>query len=299
MEKFIEKAQVLLEALPYIKKFYGKTFVIKYGGNAMLNQRYKEDFALDIVLMKYIGLNPVIVHGGGPQIGTLLKRLGKESRFVRGLRITDAETMEIVEMILGGSINKEIVAMINRHGGRAVGVTGKDGSLIQACKLNLALTAPNMKDVELLDLGLVGEISKVNPSIIRSLEENGFIAVIAPIGFGINGETYNINADSAAGHIAAALKAEKLIMLSDIPGIMNKDGQLISSINLEEISELIDQGVIDGGMLPKVDACRLALENGVTKTHIIDGRVNHAVLLEIFTEKGVGTEIVSEEKTND
>lgn len=292
MEKLIEKAQVLLEALPYIKKFNGKTFVIKYGGNAMLNQKYKEDFALDIVLMKYIGLNPVIVHGGGPQIGTLLKRLGKESRFVQGLRVTDAETMEIVEMILGGSINKEIVEMINRHGGRAVGITGKDGGLIQACKMNLTVASSDDKQVELIDLGLVGEISKVNPGLIRSLEEAGFIVVIAPIAFGLNGETYNINADSAAGHIAAALQAEKLIMLSDIPGILDKDRKMISSINTEGLKELIAQGAIEGGMLPKVDACKLALQNGVTKTHIIDGRVNHAVLLEIFTEKGVGTEIV-------
>ncbi|MBI4596689.1 MAG: acetylglutamate kinase [Candidatus Tectomicrobia bacterium] len=292
MEKLIEKAQVLLEALPYIKKFYGKTFVIKFGGNAMIDQQYKEDFALDMVLMKFIGLNPVIVHGGGPQIGSLLKKVGKESKFIQGLRVTDSETMEIVEMVLGGSINKEIVALINRHGGKAVGITGKDGGLIQASKMSLTTSSSDGKHVELVDLGLVGDITKVNPNLIKSLEESGFIAVIAPIGFGTKGEAYNINADSVAGHVAAALRAEKLIMLSDIPGLMDKEGQLISSVNLEAVKQLIEEGTIKGGMLPKVEACKIALENGVPKTHIIDGRVSHAALLEIFTEKGIGTEIV-------
>jgi acetylglutamate kinase len=285
----IHKAEVLLEALPYLRRFFGKTIVIKYGGHAMTNDELKESFAQDVVLLKYVGMNPVIVHGGGPQIDDMLDRLGIRSRFVRGMRVTDPATMEIAEMVLVGSINKEIVALMNRHGGRAVGLSGKDGELIVARKMHLPGTPKNSPEH---DIGLVGEVIGVNPKVIESLDAGDFIPVIAPVGVGIEGETYNINADLVAGKIAQALQAEKLILLTDVEGIRDKDGALISTLSGEEATDLIAGGVISAGMIPKVECCIDALKGGVAKTHIIDGRVRHAVLLEIFTTEGVGTEVV-------
>jgi acetylglutamate kinase len=282
MQKLIEKADILIEALPYIKKFSGKTIVIKYGGSAMTDEGLKEKFALDVILMKYVGINPVIVHGGGPQIGKTMERLGKEPVFVHGHRVTDKETMDIVEMVLGGKINKEIVSFINKHGGRAVGLTGKDAGMIKAKK----------KLLKGADLGLVGEVKSVDPHIILSVMGQGFIPVIAPMGIGADSQTYNINADSAAGAIAGALKAEKLLLLTDVKGIQDKKGKLLSTLSKKEVESLIKKRVIVGGMLPKVASCFTALKGGVKKTHIIDGRVPHALLLEIFTDEGVGTEIV-------
>ncbi len=288
MEKLIEKAKILIEALPYIRSFFGKTFVVKYGGAAMLDESLKRDFALDVILMRYVGINPVIVHGGGPQVGEMMKKLGKKSVFVNGMRVTDPETMEIVEMVLMGRINKEIVALINQNGGRAVGLCGKDGGLIRTSKL----TVPPEPGKEPVDMGLVGKVDYVNPGIIRVLEQNGFIPLIAPIGIGGEGESYNINADLAAEAIASALKAEKLIFMTDVPGIQDEDGKLLPTLTKEQADELTRTGVISGGMLPKVGACLSALENNVVKTHIIDGRVNHALILEIFTDKGIGTQIL-------
>jgi len=282
MKDRIEKAEILLEALPYLRRFFGKTIVIKYGGHAMANDELKESFAQDVVLLKYVGMNPVIVHGGGPQINSMLDKLGVESTFVRGMRVTDAKTMDVVEMVLVGSINKEIVGLMNRHGGRAVGLSGKDGELIIAQKLQ----------VENQDIGQVGEVIGVNPRVIESLDTADFIPVIAPVGVGLDGETYNINADLVAGKIAQALHAEKLILLTDVAGIKDKDGTLISTMASEEATQLIASGVITAGMIPKVECCIDALTGGVAKTHIIDGRVKHAVLLEIFTTEGVGTEVV-------
>lgn len=291
MEKLIEKANVLMEALPWIKNFYGKTIVIKYGGNAMVEEHLKEGFARDIILMKYIGLNPVVVHGGGPQIGQVLKAMKIESHFVQGMRVTDSATMDVVEMVLGGKVNKEIVANINRHGGKAVGLTGKDGGLLTARKLEMTAVNPDTLTPEILDIGMVGEVETVNPKVIAALEEGGFIPVIAPIGVGLNGETYNINADLVAGKIAGALKAEKLILLTDIEGVKDKQGQLISTIDIQRVPDLINDGTLTGGMIPKVNCCVEAVEAGVTKTHIIDGRMEHACLLEIFTDKGIGTAV--------
>jgi len=292
MKKLIEKADVLLESLPYIKTFYKKIIVIKYGGNVMIDKNLKDNFALDIVLMKYIGIYPVIVHGGGPQIGETLEKLGKKPKFVNGLRITDAETMDIIEMVLGGKINKEIVSLINKHGGKAVGLTGKDGELIRAKKHKLKNVTPETNRPEIIDLGLVGEITSVNPSIILSLLEGNYIPVIAPVGIGKKGETLNINADFVAGHIAVSLNAEKLILLTNIEGIQNKNKKLITTVNKKKVQELIKNKTIVDGMRPKVECCITALSKGVKKTHIIDGRVKHAVLLEIFTKEGVGTEII-------
>jgi acetylglutamate kinase len=291
MKKLIEKANVLMEALPYIKRFYNKTIVIKYGGNAMVEERLKEGFAKDVILMKYIGLNPVIVHGGGPQIGKVLKTMGKESHFIQGMRVTDTETMDVVEMVLGGKVNKEIVGNINRHGGRAVGLSGKDGNLITARKLEMKAVNPETLTPEIIDVGMVGEVEKVNPTIITALEESNFIPVIAPIGIGHEGETYNINADLVAGKIAGALQAEKLILLTDVEGIKDREGRLISTIDVGRAPDLITDGTITGGMIPKVSCCVDAVNEGVRKTHIIDGRVEHACLLEIFTDKGIGTAI--------
>jgi acetylglutamate kinase len=291
MKKLIEKANVLMEALPYIKRFYNKTIVIKYGGNAMVEERLKEGFAKDVILMKYIGLNPVVVHGGGPQIGKVLKTMGKESRFIQGMRVTDTETMDVVEMVLGGKVNKEIVGNINRHGGRAVGLSGKDGNLITARKLEMKTVNPETLSPEIIDVGMVGEVEKVNPTIITALEESNFIPVIAPIGIGHEGETYNINADFVAGKIAGALQAEKLILLTDVEGIKDREGRLISTIDVGRAPDLINDGTITGGMIPKVSCCVDAVNEGVRKTHIIDGRVEHACLLEIFTDKGIGTAI--------
>ena len=291
MKELIKKANVLMEALPYIKRFANKTIVIKYGGNAMVEERLKESFAKDIILMKYIGLNPVVVHGGGPQIGSVMEKMGLETRFVRGMRVTDSATMDVVEMVLGGRVNKEIVANINRHGGRAVGLTGKDGELIKARKLEMTTVNPDTLTPEIIDIGHVGEVVAVNPEIIRALEQNNFIPVIAPLGVGEAGESYNINADLVAGQVAAALKAEKLILLTDIEGVKNKSGELISTIDIGDVQGLIDDDTISGGMIPKVTCCLDAINAGVHKTHIIDGRVEHACLLEIFTDLGIGTAV--------
>ena len=287
MEQIVGRAETLMEALPYIRAFQGKTLVIKYGGAAMEQADLKEQFAKDVLLLRLVGIRPVIVHGGGPQIGALMKRLGKEPRFVGGMRVTDEETMEIVEMVLVGKINKEIVGLINLHGGRAVGLSGKDGSLIRAHK-RLHRTA----DGTMADIGLVGEVDAVNPELIRLLEENGFIPVIAPVGVGCQGETYNINADLVAGDVAAALSAEKLIHLTDVQGIKGGDGRHISTLTKQEAERLIKAGVIDGGMLPKVESSLRALAGGAQKAHIIDGRVPHAILLEVLTVEGIGTEII-------
>ncbi|WP_155877607.1 acetylglutamate kinase [Desulfuromonas sp. AOP6] len=291
MQEIIDKANVLMEALPYIKRFRNKTIVIKYGGNAMVEERLKEGFARDVILMKYIGLNPVVVHGGGPQIGQVLKEMGRETRFVQGMRVTDAATMDVVEMVLGGKVNKEIVGNINRHGGQAVGLSGKDGHFIRARKLEMKAINPDTLTPEIIDVGLVGEVEHVNPAIIMALEDNNFIPVIAPIGVGLGGETYNINADLVAGKVAGALRAEKLILLTDVEGVKDKQGRLISTIDIDRVPDLINDGTISGGMIPKVNCCIDAVEEGVTKTHIIDGRMEHACLLEIFTDKGIGTAI--------
>jgi acetylglutamate kinase len=291
MEELIRKANVLMEALPYIKRFADTTIVIKYGGNAMVEEHLKESFAKDIILMKYIGLNPVVVHGGGPQIGSVMEKMGLEARFVRGMRVTDQATMNVVEMVLGGMVNKEIVANINRHGGRAVGLTGKDGGLIKARKMEMKMVNPETLTPEIIDIGLVGEVEAVHPEIIRALEQNNFIPVIAPVGVGEGGESYNINADLVAGQVAAALKAEKLILLTDIEGVKNKAGELISTIDIGDIQKLIDDDTISGGMIPKVTCCLDAVNAGVQKAHIIDGRIEHACLLEIFTDKGIGTAV--------
>jgi acetylglutamate kinase len=291
MQELINKAKVLMEALPYIKRFADKTIVIKYGGNAMVEERLKEGFARDIILMKYIGLNPVVVHGGGPQIGRVLKEMGRESRFVQGMRVTDSETMDVVEMVLGGKVNKEIVGNINRHGGRAVGLSGKDGGLILARKLEMKVVNPDTLTPEIIDVGMVGEVESVHPAIIDALEKSNFIPVIAPIGVGLAGETYNINADLVAGRVAGALRAEKLILLTDVEGVKDKAGRLISTIDVSRVPDLINDGTISGGMIPKVNCCVDAIGEGVSKTHIIDGRMEHACLLEIFTDKGVGTAI--------
>ena len=291
MEELIGKAKVLMEALPWIKRFYGKTIVIKYGGNAMVEDRLKESFARDVILMKYIGLNPVVVHGGGPQIGKVLEAMKIKSHFVQGMRVTDSATMDVVEMVLGGKVNKEIVANINRHGGKAVGLTGKDGGLLTARKLEMTAVNPDTLTPEIIDIGMVGEVESVNPKIIAALEQGNFIPVIAPIGAGLNGETYNINADLVAGKIAGALKAEKLILLTDIEGVKDKQGKLISTIDVKRVPDLIKDGTISGGMIPKVNCCLDAVEEGVAKTHIIDGRMEHACLLEIFTDKGIGTAV--------
>ncbi len=285
--ELIQRAEVLIEALPYIRAFQGKTLVIKYGGAAMEQADLKEQFAKDVLLLRLVGIRPVIVHGGGPQIGALMKRLGKEPRFVGGMRVTDEETVQIVEMVLVGKINKEIVGLINLHGGRAVGLSGKDASLLRARK-----RLHRLPDGTTVDIGLVGEVEAVNPEPIRLLEENGFIPVIAPVGVGEGGETYNINADLVAGDVAAALFAEKLIHLTDVTGINGEDGRLISTLTKRDAERLIKAGIIDGGMLPKVESSLRALTGGAQKAHIIDGRVPHAILLEVLTKSGIGTEIV-------
>ena len=288
----MERADILLEALPYIKRFYNKTIVIKYGGHAMVDDELKDKFAQDVVMMKYIGINPVVVHGGGPQIGALLKKLGKESKFIQGMRVTDEETMNIVEMVLVGMVNKEIVGLINRHGGNAVGLSGKDGNLIKAEKYYLSEEKAKNTPPEIIDIGLVGKVKTINSELILSLSQNSFIPVIAPTGIGDAGETYNINADIVAGEIAAALQAEKLLLLTDVPGVLGKNKKLINTMNNKEALKLIDAGIIEGGMFPKIKCCLKALKGGVKKTHIIDGRLKHAILLEVFTDKGIGTEII-------
>ena len=291
MKKLIEKANILIESLPFIRSFYGKTFVIKYGGAAQTDDVLKDSFARDVALLNFIGIRPVIVHGGGPKISETMKKMGKEPTFVQGQRVTDRETMDIVEMVLGGLINKEIVALINSHGGKAVGLSGKDGGLIKAKKKLLRKSVQSGEE-EAIDIGLVGEVETVDPSILNSLEKDGFIPVISPIGAGSGGETFNINADYVACSLASALSAEKLILLTDVQGIIDKKGTVITTLRKKDVKRLMDEGTVSGGMIPKVQACTQALDHGVQKTHIVDGRVAHCLLLEIFTKEGIGTEIV-------
>jgi acetylglutamate kinase len=282
-------AQVLTQALPYIQRYQGKCMVIKYGGNAMVDEALKSAFARDLVLMKLVGIHPIIVHGGGPQIDSLLQRLGKESRFIEGMRVTDAETMEAVEMVLGGVVNKQIVTLINSHGGRAIGLTGKDGPLIHARKLVLKQRGLAGSDSASVDLGQVGEVSGINRPVLDYLTRGDFIPVIAPIGVGPDGASYNINADLVAGKIAEVMQAEKLIVLTNIRGLLNKQGDLLSGLGASEVAALMADGTISGGMLPKMDAVLDAVQAGVPRAHIIDGRIEHAVLLELFTDSGIGT----------
>jgi acetylglutamate kinase len=297
MNTGLDRARILIEALPYMRKFNRQTMVIKYGGHAMVDAKLKKGFALDIILMQYVGLNPVIVHGGGPQIGKFLSKLSIKSNFVAGHRITDEKTMDVVEMVLAGKVNKEIVATINQHGGQAVGLSGKDGHLITARKLKLTSNPDERGDTpdgppEIIDIGLVGEVVSINNRIIMSLINDQFIPVIAPVGVGKDNETYNINADLVAGHMASSLKAKKLILLTDVEGVLDSDGNLVSTLTMEEADRMITRGVIKEGMIPKLQCSFDALKGGVEKVHIIDGRQEHALLLEIFTDEGVGTEIV-------
>lgn len=287
-----DRAQVLIEALPYIQRFSGATMVVKYGGHAMVDAALKRDFALDIILMKTVGLEPVVVHGGGPQIGRFLKRLSIESEFVDGMRVTDQQTMDVVEMVLAGKVNQEIVHLINRHGGRAVGFSGKDGGLITARKLTYRKERGGDQPPEIIDMGMVGEITRIDTRLLESLRHSAFIPVIAPVGAGEHGETYNINADLVAGAVAAALRARKLVLLTDTEGVLDAGGRLLSTLKVSEARALIGDRVIQGGMIPKVHCCLEALAGGVGKTHVIDGRKHHAILLEIFTKGGVGTQIV-------
>ncbi len=282
-------AHVLTEALPYIKRYRGKTVVIKYGGNAMVDETLKIGFARDVVLMKLVGINPVVVHGGGPQIGRHLEKLGKQSRFVEGLRVTDSETMDVVEMVLGGLVNKEIVNLINRQGGSAVGLSGKDGDLIRARKLTLTRKTPELDVPEIIDIGHVGEVASIDASIINTLVSGDFIPVIAPVGVGEDGQSYNINADLVAGKLAETLHAEKLMLLTNTTGVLDKQGKLLARLNARQVSALIADGTIHGGMLPKVRCALDAVQGGVAAAHIMDGRVAHAVLLELLTDQGVGT----------
>lgn len=291
MQSLIEKADILLEALPYIQRFFNKTMVIKYGGHAMEDEELKVSFIRDVVLLNFIGLRPVIVHGGGPQIDGMLEKIGIKSKFVEGMRVTDEETMSIVEMVLVGKINKELVSLINQHGGQAVGLSGMDGNIIRARKLWISRKGKDPAEKELLDIGLVGEVEAVNPELIESIRNNKWIPVIAPVGVGPDGEMYNINADLVAGKIAAALKAEKFILLTDVEGVLDSQKKLISTMNAEMADHYLREGIITGGMIPKVNCCLQALRDGVKKTHIIDGRVKHAILLEIFTDEGIGTQI--------
>jgi len=288
-----DRAQILIEALPYIQRFQGKTIVIKYGGNAMVDEALKQSFARDVVLMKLVGMNPVIVHGGGPQIGKLLERIGKKSEFVQGMRVTDRETMDVVEMVLGGLVNKEIVSLINKHGGKAVGLTGKDGGLIRARKLVMKSVPAEGLPSEIIDIGHVGEVESIDPEVVALLDTQNFIPVIAPIGVGPDGEAYNINADVVAGKLAITLRAEKLMLLTNTTGVLDKEGKLLTGLTIGRVNALIADGTIHGGMLPKVNYALDAVNSGVKSAHIIDGRVEHAVLLEVFTDQGVGTLIKS------
>jgi len=292
MKTSMERADILVEALPYIRRFFNKTVVIKYGGHAMVDEELKNNFARDLVLMKYIGINAVVVHGGGPQIGSLLKKLGKESKFVQGMRVTDEETMDIVEMVLVGKVNQEIVGLINRHGGRAVGLSGKDANLIRAEKYYLNAEKVKETPPEIIDIGLVGKVKAVDAELITTLMADGVIPVIAPTGVGDGGETYNINADLVAGAVASALAAEKLILLTDVPGVLNRQKELIHTMDERTTRRMIEEGTIEGGMFPKVKCCLKALRGGVKKAHIVDGRLKHTILLEMFTDQGIGTEIV-------
>ena len=286
-------AHVLSEALPYIKRFKGKTIVVKFGGNAMVDEALKNSFARNIVLMKLVGINPIVVHGGGPQIGNLLKRLGKTTEFIDGMRVTDSETMDVVEMVLGGLVNKQIVNLINQNGGKAVGLTGKDGDFIHARKIKVKTKTlqPEMKASEILDLGHVGEVESIDPSVVDMLSHSDFIPVIAPIGVGRDGHSYNINADLVAGKVAEVLAAEKLILLTNIPGILDKKSKLLTGLSIKDVDRLIENGTISGGMIPKTRCATDALKGGVGNVHIIDGRVENAVLLELFTDQGVGTQL--------
>ncbi|MFA7554586.1 MAG: acetylglutamate kinase [Spongiibacteraceae bacterium] len=286
-------AKVLTESLPYIQRFTNKTIVVKFGGNAMIDNELKEQFARDIVLMKLVGMNPVVVHGGGPQIGELLKQLKIESRFVDGMRVTDSATMDVVEMVLGGSVNKEIVNLLNRNGGKAVGITGKDGELIRAKRLTISQQTPEMTAPEIIDIGQVGDVEKINTSVLDMLINSNFIPVIAPIGVGHDGSSYNINADLVAGKIAEVMKAEKLMLLTNVAGLLDKEGNVLTGISTQQVDDLIADGTIYGGMLPKIRCAQDAVKAGVQSSHIIDGRVPHAVLLEIFTDAGVGTLITN------
>jgi acetylglutamate kinase len=284
------KAQILAEALPYIRRFHGKTVVVKYGGNAMTDEKLKQSFARDVVLLKLVGINPVIVHGGGPQIDDLLRRVGKQGQFIQGMRVTDSETMDLVEMVLGGLVNKEIVNLVNQAGGRAIGLSGKDGSFIRARKL---LVPDADKQGEMLDIGQVGEVASIDPEIVAHIESGEFIPVVAPIGVGSQGESYNINSDLVAGKLAEVLKAEKLILLTNTPGVLDRDGKLLTGLTPKRVDELVSDGTLSGGMLPKIASALDAARSGVRSVHIIDGRVEHALLLEIFTDEGVGTLIRS------
>jgi acetylglutamate kinase len=289
LEAVMNNARVLSEALPYIRRFSGKTIVIKYGGNAMTEEALKNGFARDVVLLKLVGMNPVVVHGGGPQIGDLLNRLGKESKFIEGMRVTDRETMDVVQMVLGGLVNKEIVSLLNQHGGKAVGLTGKDADFIRARQLKFQRSAPEMNTPEIIDIGHVGEVDEINGSVVDMLMQGDFIPVIAPIGVGADGQSYNINADVVAGKLAESLKAEKLILLTNTPGLLDKEGAVLTGLSSSRVDELIADGTIYGGMLPKIRCALDAVHAGVHSAHIIDGRVEHALLLEIFTNQGVGT----------
>ncbi|QEW08201.1 acetylglutamate kinase [Nitrincola iocasae] len=292
-QQAIDTSKILSEAMPYIQKFAGKTIVIKYGGNAMTDEKLKASFARDIVMMKLIGMNPIVVHGGGPQIGNLLEQLKIESHFVNGMRVTDSKTMDVVEMVLGGMVNKEIVGLINNAGGKAIGLTGKDGELLRARKLRVKHKTPEMEAPEIIDIGHVGEVESVNIKVLHMLENSDFIPVIAPIGVGADGHAYNINADLVAGKVAEVLMAEKLILLTNIAGLMDKEGKVLTGLSTRQVDALIEDGTIYGGMLPKIDCALSAVKSGVNTAHIIDGRVEHACMLEIFTDEGVGTLITN------
>lgn len=292
-EAALNIAQVLTEALPYIQRFTGKTIVVKFGGNAMVDPLLHESFARDVVLMKLVGMNPVVVHGGGPQIGALLEKLNIKTEFVEGMRVTDAETMDVVEMVLGGSVNKEIVSSINRNGGKAIGVTGKDGQLIRAHKLQVSRSSPELAATEIVDIGHVGEVDQIDTEVLNVILDSHFIPVIAPIGVGEDGSTYNINADLVAGKLAEVMQAEKLMLLTNVAGLLDKQGDILTGLSTEQVDELIADGTISGGMLPKISCALDAVKSGVTSAHIIDGRVPHAVLLETFTDEGMGTLITN------
>ena len=296
-EDALNVAQVLTEALPYIQRFTGKTIVVKFGGNAMVDPALHEDFARDVVLMKLVGMNPVVVHGGGPQIGALLEKLNIQSEFVEGMRVTDAQTMDVVEMVLGGGVNKEIVSSINRNGGKAIGVSGKDGQMIRAKKMTVSRPGPEHGAPEIVDIGHVGEVDQIDTEVLQVILDSNFIPVIAPIGVGEDGSTYNINADLVAGTLAQVLQAEKLMLLTNIAGLLDKQGNILTGLTTEQVDELIADGTISGGMLPKIRCALAAVKSGVNTAHIIDGRVPHAVLLETFTDEGMGTLISNKQQT--
>jgi len=296
-EDALNVAQVLTEALPYIQRFTGKTIVVKFGGNAMVDPALHEDFARDVVLMKLVGMNPVVVHGGGPQIGALLEKLNIQSEFVEGMRVTDAQTMDVVEMVLGGGVNKEIVSSINRNGGKAIGVSGKDGQMIRAKKMTVSRPGPEHGAPEIVDIGHVGEVDQIDTEVLQVILDSNFIPVIAPIGVGQDGSTYNINADLVAGTLAQVLQAEKLMLLTNIAGLLDKQGEILTGLTTEQVDELIADGTISGGMLPKIRCALAAVKSGVNTAHIIDGRVPHAVLLETFTDEGMGTLISNKQQT--